>query len=57
MLVHLIWLIMIWAGIIGNELMGPYRLEDGLKMKSKTYCGFLYQHLIEWLENQFFTKL
>ena len=43
-------LIMIWAGIIGFELVGAFRVEDGLKMNSKTYCDFLNQHFIELLQ-------
>ena len=24
--------VMIWVGIIGNELIGPYRVHDGVKI-------------------------
>lgn len=44
--------IMIWAGIIGNELVGPFRVEDGVKMNSKSYCEFLDQYFFEWLDDQ-----
>lgn len=44
--------IMIWAGIVGSELVGPFKVEDGVKMNSKSYCDFLEQNLFEWLDNQ-----
>ena len=28
---------MFWAGIIGNELVGPFRVPDDVKMNSLTY--------------------
>ncbi|KAL2093239.1 hypothetical protein ACEWY4_010551 [Coilia grayii] len=31
--------VLLWAGIIKNELVGPFRVEDGLN--SQTYCQFL----------------
>ena len=40
-------LIMIWAGIIGIELVGAFRVEDGQNMNSNTYCDFLNQHFLE----------
>ena len=48
---------MIWAGIIGDELVGPFKVEDGLKMNSITYCDFLNRNLIDWVENLPLTKL
>ena len=44
--------IMTWAGIVGNELVSPYKVEDGTKMNSKSYCDFFQRHLFEWLDNQ-----
>ena len=29
--------VMIWAGIIGNELVGPFKVEDGVKIDSAGY--------------------
>ena len=29
------------AGIFKDELVGPFRVEDGLKINSQTYCQFL----------------
>ena len=33
--------VMVWAGIIKDELVGPFRVENGVKMNSQTYCQFL----------------
>ena len=41
---------MIWAGIIGDELIGPVRVLQGVKITSATYCQFLKYVLEEWLE-------
>ena len=32
---------MVWASIIKDELVGPFRVEDGLKINSQNYCQFL----------------
>lgn len=37
--------IIIWAGINNSELVGPIRMEDGLKMNPRNYCKFLGGHL------------
>ena len=33
--------VMFWAGIIGNEFVGPLRVPDDVKMNSLTYRNFL----------------
>ncbi|MCI4386771.1 hypothetical protein PGIGA_G00066450 [Pangasianodon gigas] len=33
--------VLLWAGIINDELVGRFQVEDGLKINSKTYCQFL----------------
>lgn len=33
--------VLVWAGIIKHELVGPFRDENGLKINSQTYCQFL----------------
>ena len=34
--------VLVWAGIIQDELVGPFFwVEDGLKINSQTYCQFL----------------
>ena len=33
--------IMIWAGIINNQIVGTFRVPDGVKMCAKSYVDFL----------------
>ena len=33
--------VMFWATIIGNELVGPFRVADGVKMTAKLYIDFI----------------
>ena len=44
--------VMFWAGIVGDELVGPFRVPDGLKMNSDSYCAFLEENLVPSLEEQ-----
>ena len=36
--------VMFWAEIIGNELFGPFRVSDGVKITAKVYMDFLKKH-------------
>jgi transposase len=42
--------VMIWAGIVGDEILGPVRVPEGVKITSHTYCQFLKRVLEPWLE-------
>ena len=42
--------VMLWAGIVGDELVGPFRVQEGVKLTSNTYCQFLKSFLEPWLE-------
>ena len=42
--------VMIWGGIIGNAIIGPFRVPEGLKLSSATYCPFLKNSLEPWLD-------
>ncbi|CAJ0968398.1 unnamed protein product [Ranitomeya imitator] len=33
--------VLVWPGIFKDELVGPFRVEDGVKLNSQTYCQFL----------------
>lgn len=44
--------VMIWAGIIGDEIVGPFLVPDGLKMNSANYCTFLDENFMPWLNSQ-----
>ena len=43
---------MFWAGIVGNEIIGPIKVEDGVKMRSQGYFQFLKDHFMPWYKNQ-----
>ena len=43
--------VMIWGRIIGNAIIGPFRVPEGLKLSSATYCPFLKNSLEPWLDN------
>ena len=42
---------MIRAGIIGDELVGPVRVPEGVKITSAVYCQLLESALLPWLED------
>ena len=43
---------MIWAGIIGRVLVGPWRVPVGVKMTAETYTAFLLQNFETWFKKQ-----
>ena len=43
--------VMIWAGIIGDKLVGPYRIPQGVKVTSAAYCQFLQEVFVPWLDD------
>jgi hypothetical protein len=43
--------VMICGRIIGNAIIGPFRIPEGLKLSSATYCPFLKNSLEPWLDN------
>ena len=44
--------VMIWAGIFGSDIIGPFLVPDGVKMNSVNYCSFLEDNLLLWLSSQ-----
>ena len=40
--------VMFWAGLHGKNLVGPFRVPDGLKMDSQGYTDFLSRHLLPY---------
>lgn len=48
--------VMIWAGIIGGELVGPIRVPEGVKITSAAYCQLLESALLPWLDDVPFSK-
>ena len=43
--------VMIWAGIMGDRLVGPVRVPDGVKVTSASYCNILKNTLEPWLDD------
>ena len=44
--------VMIWAGIINNQIVGPFCVPDGVKMCAKSYVDFLQQNFLPWYKKQ-----
>lgn len=44
--------ILFWAGIVGNELVGPWRIADDAKNNSPAYIEFLRLNLQLWLKKK-----
>ena len=44
--------VMFWAGIMGRELVGPFRVPDGVKMTSAKYVEFLTDHFLPWYKKK-----
>lgn len=44
--------VMIWAGIINNQIVGPFRVPDGVKMNAESYVAFLKENFISWYKKQ-----
>jgi len=44
--------VMFWAGIVSDELVGPCRVADCVKINSEGYCGFLQEDFIPWWKKQ-----
>ena len=41
---------MIWAGIIGDRLVGLIKVPEGVKVTSAAYCNLLNESLVPWLD-------
>ena len=37
---------MFWAGLHGNTIVGPFRVEQGVKLNSQNHCNFLSQNFM-----------
>ena len=42
--------VMFWAAILGSELIGPFKVPDGVKMAAFTYTEFLEENLIPQIQ-------
>ena len=39
---------MLWAGIVDDTLVGPFRVLEGVKKNSENYISFLTDHFVNW---------
>ena len=44
--------VMFWAGIMGRELVGPFRVPEGVKITSAKYIEFLTDHFLLWYKKK-----
>ena len=42
--------VMFWAGLFGNTIVGPFRVEQGVKLNSQNYCSFLTRNFLPWYQ-------
>ena len=43
---------MFWAGIVGDNLIGPFRVPEGVKLDSQSYVKFLSDNFFAWYKSQ-----
>ena len=43
---------MIWAGIVNDRIIGPFKVDDGVKMNSANYTAFLNANFFTWYRAQ-----
>jgi len=43
--------LMIWAGIVGSTLIGPFRIPQGVKINRLVYCQLLEDKFLPWLDS------
>ena len=44
--------VMFWTGICGDILIGPFMVEEGVKMDSEAYANLLKQNFFKWYRGQ-----
>jgi len=44
--------IMIWAGIVNDRVIGPFKVDDGVKLNSDNYCQLLERTFFQWYKSQ-----
>ena len=42
---------MTWAGIINNQIVGPFRVPDGITMCAKSYVDYLKKNSFLGIRN------
>ena len=44
--------VMFWAGIVGDKLIGPFRVPDGVKLDSQSSVYLLCDNFFAWYKSQ-----
>ena len=44
--------VMFGAAIVGDNIIGPFRVDDRVKIDSEGYCAFLNKRFRPWWKNQ-----
>ena len=44
--------IMIWAGIVDDKVIGPFKVDEGVKLNSDNYCALLEGTFFKWYKSQ-----
>ena len=44
--------IMIWGEIVGDCIIGPFKVDDGVKINCVNYTEFLDKHFFKWYKAQ-----
>ena len=44
--------VMIWAGIVHRTIIGPFKVDEGVKLNSVSYCAFLEKTFLQWYKAQ-----
>ena len=42
----------VWAGILGSEIVGLFRVHQGVKMTSSKHMEFLTDHFLPWYKKK-----
>ena len=42
--------VIFWAGLRGNTIVSPFRVEQGVKLNSRNYCSFLTRNCMPWYQ-------
>ena len=43
---------MIWTGIVNDRIIGPFKVDDGVKMNSANYTASLNANFFTWYRAQ-----
>ena len=44
--------IMMWAGIVNDKVIGPFKVDEGVKLNSDNYCALLEDTFFKWYKAQ-----